>query len=179
MVILLYTELSEVIQGCLAGGWPDLEGLRQLDSHFLVFWWGWLRGCVQMGLLTGVSTCHHSSIEVSGPLDFLHSGFVLPESVSKQEVEAAPPLSPGLRNWHSHNFCHIALLKGARVPPRFQRRGHRCQLSMRRVSRNMLPSLICHTTTPRKISTLLADRQAPHDPILDRFIPFSSFHFTR
>lgn len=101
MVILLYTKLSEVIQGCLAGGWPDLEGLRQLDSHFLVFWWGWLRGCVQMGLLTGVSTCHHSSIEVSGPLDFLHSGFVLPESVSKQEVEAAPPLSPGIRNWHS------------------------------------------------------------------------------
>lgn len=137
---------------------------------------GWLEGWAQIELLTKVSTCHHSSMAVPGSSGFLHGGLGFSESVSKQAVEASPSLRPGVGNWH-HCFCHIALLKGLREPPKFQGRGHGCQPSMGRMSRNIWPSIICHATTLRKTSTFLADTQAliiQPLMVLYHFLPLTS-----
>lgn len=120
-------------------------------SHILVLWWVWLEGWAQRGLLTRASICHHSNMVASWSSGFLHSGLGLPESVSKQEVEDATPLKPGMRNRHSITSAMS-----------------HCMF------RNVWPSLICHTTTLRKTSTFLADQQDLHDSALDGLISLSA-----
>ena len=109
----------------------------------------------------------HGSLSVNG---FLHSDLGLPESVSKQEVEAAPSSSLEVGNW-----IITVLLKESESLPE-SREGDKMPPSMGRGSRNVWLSLICHTITLRKTFTFLANQQGSHDPALDPLIPLSFSH---